>query len=162
MPLFIMQPNDNKTRPVMTMDITIYHNARCTTSRNTLAAIREAGHEPQVIDYLANPPSREHLARMILDAGLQVRDAVRRKESAHTELGLDQAGDDALLDAMVAHPILIERPFVVTPKGVRLARPSEVVLEILPNPNIGAFRKEDGELVGAAGQSLDKGGTRHP
>lgn len=113
------------------MNITIYHNARCGTSRNTLAAIRDAGHEPEVIDYLANPPSREQLARMILDAGLQVSDAVRRKDAAYTELGLEQAGDDALLDAMVAHPILIERPFVVTPKGVRLCRPFERVQEIL-------------------------------
>lgn len=130
MPLLIMQSSDNKTR-FMTMTITIYHNARCGTSRNTLAAIRDAGHEPQVVDYLANPPGREQLARMIHDAGLQVRDAVRSKEAAYTELGLDQAGDDALLDAMVAHPILIERPFVVTPKGVRLCRPFERVQEVL-------------------------------
>lgn len=131
MPLFIIQANDNKTRPVMTMNITIYHNARCGTSRNTLAAIREAGHEPQVIDYLAIPPTRDQLARLIANAGLQPRDAVRRKEAKYTELALDQASDDALLDAMVAHPILIERPFVVTPKGVRLCRPFERVREIL-------------------------------
>lgn len=115
----------------MTMNITIYHNARCGTSRNTLAVIREAGHEPQVIDYLANPPTRDQLARLIADAGLQPRDAVRRKEAKYTELALDQASDDALLDAMVAHPILIERPFVVTPKGVRLCRPFERVQEVL-------------------------------
>ena len=117
----------------MTTDITIYHNPRCGTSRNTLAAIREAGHEPAVVDYLANPPSREQLARLIADAGLQPRDAVRRKEALYAELGLDrpEVEDAALLDAMVAHPILIERPFVVTPKGVRLCRPFERVREVL-------------------------------
>ena len=93
-----------------------------------------------------------------------MRQAIRQKGTPYVELGLDDPAlnDDQLLDAMLAHPILINRPFVVTPKGVRLARPSEVVLEILPNPDIGAFRKEDGELVGAAGQSPDIGGTRHP
>ncbi len=117
----------------MTMDITIYHNPRCGTSRNTLAAIREAGHEPQVIEYLANPPGREQLARLIADAGLQPRDAVRRKEALYAELGLDrpEVTDAALLDAMAAHPILIERPFVVTPNGVRLCRPFERVREVL-------------------------------
>ena len=117
----------------MTMDITIYHNPRCGTSRNTLATIREAGHEPQVIEYLATPPSREQLARLIADAGLQPRDAVRRKEAVYAELGLDrpEVDDAALLDAMAGHPILIERPFVVTPKGVRLCRPFERVRDIL-------------------------------
>lgn len=115
------------------MAITIYHNARCGTSRNTLAAIREAGHEPQIIDYLAIPPTRDTLTRLIDDAGITVRAAVRRKEAVFTELGLDQPGTDdaALLDAMVAHPILIERPFVVTPNGVRLCRPFTRVNEIL-------------------------------
>ena len=115
------------------MDITIYHNPRCGTSRNALAAIREAGHEPQVVEYLANPPTREQLARLIADAGLQPRDAVRRKEALYAELGLDRPEvlDATLLDAMAAHPILIERPFVVTPKGVRLCRPFERVREIL-------------------------------
>lgn len=115
------------------MDITIYHNARCGTSRNTLAALREAGHEPQVVDYLKSPPSREQLREMIAAAGLSVREAIRSKEAVYTELGLDQAGvdDEALLDAMVANPILINRPFVVTPKGVRLCRPVERVQEIL-------------------------------
>lgn len=115
------------------MEITIYHNPRCGTSRNTLAAIREAGHEPEVVEYLANPPTREQLARLIADAGLQPRDAVRRKEALYAELGLDRPEvlDAALLDAMAAHPILIERPFVVTPKGVRLCRPFERVREIL-------------------------------
>ena len=115
------------------MDITIYHHARCGTSRTTLAAIREAGHEPKVVDYLADPPSREALRRLIADAGLTVREAVRSKESLYGELGLDapEVSDEALLDAMAAHPILINRPFVVTPKGVRLCRPFERVQEIL-------------------------------
>lgn len=115
------------------MEITIYHNPRCGTSRNTLAAIREAGHEPQVVEYLVNSPTREQLARLIADAGLQPRDAVRRKEALYAELGLDrpEVDDAALLDAMAAHPILIERPFVVTPKGARLCRPFERVREIL-------------------------------
>lgn len=115
------------------MDITIFHNPRCGTSRNTLAAIRAAGIEPRVVDYLANPPVRAELQDMIARAGLSVRDAVRSKEALHAELGLDAPGttDDALLDAMLAHPILINRPFVVTPKGVRLCRPAELVQEIL-------------------------------
>lgn len=115
------------------MDITIFHNPRCGTSRNTLAAIRDAGVEPRVVDYLANPPARAELRDMIARAGLSVRDAVRSKEALYTELGLDapDTTDDALLDAMLAHPILINRPFVVTPKGVRLCRPAELVQEIL-------------------------------
>ena len=115
------------------MDITIYHNPRCGTSRNTLAAIREAGHEPQVVDYLSTPPSREQLKAMIAASGLTVREAVRSKEALFGELGLDQPGvdDEALLDAMAAHPVLINRPFVVTPKGVRLCRPFELVRDIL-------------------------------
>lgn len=115
------------------MDITIYHNPRCGTSRNTLAAIRDAGHEPQVVDYLANPPTRARLAEMIAAAGLSVREAIRSKEALYKELGLDQPGvdDAALLNAMLAHPILINRPFVATPKGVRLCRPVERVQEIL-------------------------------
>ncbi|RZA31969.1 MAG: arsenate reductase (glutaredoxin) [Lysobacteraceae bacterium] len=115
------------------MDITIYHNPRCGTSRNTLAAIREAGHEPRVVEYLSAPPTREQLQAMIAAAGVTVREAVRSKEARFGELGLDQAGvdDAALLDAMAAHPVLIERPFVVTPKGVRLCRPFDRVREIL-------------------------------
>jgi len=115
------------------MDITIYHNPRCGTSRNALAAIVAAGHTPQVVDYLAKPPTRARLAEMIASAGIGVRDAVRSKEAVYAELGLDRDGvDDAdLLDAMVAHPVLINRPFVVTPKGVRLCRPFERVHEIL-------------------------------
>lgn len=115
------------------MDITIFHNTRCGTSRTTLETIRATGVEPRVVDYLAQPPTREALKDLIARAGLQVRDAVRSKETLFKELGLDDPAttDDALLDAMVAHPILINRPFVVTPKGVRLCRPSELVQEIL-------------------------------
>ncbi len=131
------------------MDITIYHNPKCGTSRNTLALIRNTGAEPQVIDYLANPPTREALATMIAQAGITVREAMRAKEAVFAELGLDDpaTGDDALLDAMLANPILINRPFVVTPAGARLCRPSELVLDILPLPQRGAFTKEDGEAV---------------
>lgn len=131
------------------MDVTIYHNPKCGTSRNTLAMIRNAGVEPQVVDYLSATPTREALAAMIAQAGLTVREAMRSKESVYSELGLDNPalGDDALIDAMVAHPILINRPFVVTPAGVRLCRPSELVLDILPLPQKGAFAKEDGEAV---------------
>jgi arsenate reductase len=115
------------------MDIKILHNSRCGTSRTTLGLLRDAGHEPEVVDYLANPPEREQLREMIARAGLSVRDAVRSKEALFGELGLDAAdvGDEALLDAMVANPILINRPFVVTPKGVRLCRPADLVNEIL-------------------------------
>jgi arsenate reductase len=115
------------------MDITIFHNPRCGTSRNTLALIREAGHEPHVVDYLATPPARAELAQMIAQAGLSVREALRSKESLYGELGLDDpaTSDDALLDAMLTHPILINRPFVVTPNGVRLCRPAERVREIM-------------------------------
>jgi arsenate reductase len=115
------------------MDITIFHNSRCGTSRTTLETIRATGVEPRVVDYLAHPPSRVELEEMIARAGLKVRDAVRSKEALFAELGLDDPAttDDALLDAMVAHPILINRPFVVTAKGVRLCRPSELVREIL-------------------------------
>ena len=115
------------------MDITIFHNTRCGTSRTTLDTIRAAGVEPRVVDYLAQPPSRDELRDIIARAGLSVRAAVRSKEALFAELGLDDPAttDDALLDAMVAHPVLINRPFVVTPKGVRLCRPAELVREIL-------------------------------
>lgn len=131
------------------MDITIFHNPRCGTSRNTLALIRNTGVEPQVVDYLSQPPTREALAAMIAKAGLTVREAMRSKEQVYADLGLaDPALDDgALLDAMVANPVLINRPFVVTPAGVRLCRPSELVLDILTMPQLGAFTKEDGEAV---------------
>ncbi len=131
------------------IDITIYHNPACGTSRNTLALIRNAGIEPQVIEYLQHPPTRAQLASMIDQAGLTVREAIREKGTPYLELGLDDPAktDDALLDAMLAHPLLINRPFVVTPLGVRLCRPSELVLAILPQPQQGAFNKEDGEAV---------------
>jgi arsenate reductase (glutaredoxin) len=130
-------------------DVTIYHNPNCETSRNVLALIRNAGIEPTIIEYLKTPPSREELASMIKRAGLSVRDAVRIKGTPYHELGLDDPliPDDSLLDAMLAHPILINRPFVLTPWGVRLSRPSETVLDILPVAQKGEFRKEDGELV---------------
>ncbi|MVW72783.1 arsenate reductase (glutaredoxin) [Bordetella sp. 15P40C-2] len=130
-------------------DVTIYHNPKCGTSRNTLALIRNAGIEPQVIEYLATPPDRDMLKSLIERAGLTVRQALREKGTPFQELGLDDASltDDALLDAMLAHPILINRPFVVTPTGVRLCRPSELVLDILEQPQRGPFTKEDGEVV---------------
>lgn len=131
------------------MSIIIYHNPRCGTSRNTLALIRNSGVEPEVIEYLQNPPNRETLMSLIARAGLSVRKAMRAKETCYTELGLDDPalGDDTLIDAMLANPILINRPFVVTPIGVRLCRPSELVLDILPDPQRGPFSKEDGEVV---------------
>ncbi|PUA17548.1 arsenate reductase (glutaredoxin) [Glaciimonas sp. PCH181] len=131
------------------MTITIYHNPRCGTSRNTLALIRNTGAEPEVIEYLKSPPTLETLTKLISDAGLTVLEAVRQKESCYTELGLDAADvtDAQLLDAMLANPILINRPFVATPNGTRLCRPSELVLDILPLPQKGAFAKEDGEIV---------------
>jgi arsenate reductase (glutaredoxin) len=115
------------------MDVTIYHNPRCSNSRNALALLREQGIEPRVVDYLANPPTREELRGLISRAGLTVREAMRTKEAVYAELGLDEAGlsDDALLDAMVANPVLINRPFVATPKGVRLCRPPELVRDII-------------------------------
>ncbi len=130
-------------------DITIYHNPRCGTSRNTLAMIRNTGAEPNVIEYLKNPPTRETLVALIAAAGLGVRGIVRAKEAVFTELGLDDPAktDEELIDAMMAHPILINRPIVVTPLGTRLCRPSEEVLDILPQPQRGAFAKEDGEHV---------------
>ncbi|WP_404403193.1 arsenate reductase (glutaredoxin) [Pelagibacterium halotolerans] len=131
------------------MTITIYHNPACGTSRNTLAMIRQSGEEPVVIEYLNTPPDRETLIDLIEKSGLTVRTAMRSKEPVFKELGLENPNlsDGRLLDAMLAHPILINRPFVVTPKGVRQCRPSEMVLDILPNPDIGPFTKEDGEVV---------------
>lgn len=109
----------------------IYHNPRCSTSRKTLDLLRDNGIEPEVVQYLKTPPSRSELVKMIKDAGIDVRKAVRKREALHDELNLAEASDDELLDAMVEHPILIERPFVVTPKGTRLARPIDAVREIL-------------------------------
>ncbi|WP_068805902.1 arsenate reductase (glutaredoxin) [Thauera phenolivorans] len=130
-------------------DIAIYHNPRCGTSRNTLAMIRNSGEEPTVIQYLKTPPAREKLVELIGAAGLGVRGIMRAKEAIFSELGLGDPAktDDELIDAMMAHPILINRPIVVTPLGTRLCRPSEVVLEILPHVQRGAFTKEDGEQV---------------
>ena len=138
------------------MTITIYHNPACGTSRNTLAMIRNSGVEPGVIEYLKTPPSREELADLIQRMGVSVRAVLREKGTPYAELGLDDQAltDDQLLDAMMAHPILINRPIVVTPLGVKLCRPSETVLEILPDPQRGAFSKEDGERV------VDEAGRR--
>lgn len=141
------------------MDITIYHNPACGTSRNTLAMIRNAGIEPNVIEYLQNPPSRDELKDMLAKAGLTVREAIREKGTPYAEMGLDNPAlsDDELLDAMLAQPILINRPFVVTPIGVRLCRPSEAVLDILPLPQQRPFAKEDGEVViDAEGRRVSK------
>jgi arsenate reductase len=131
------------------MSITIYHNPDCGTSRNTLAMIRQSGEEPEVIEYLKTPPSREKLVELIAAMGMKARDLLREKGTPYAELGLSDAKwtDAQLLDFMLQHPILINRPIVVTPLGVRLARPSEAVLDILPNPDIGPFTKEDGEVV---------------
>ncbi|VUX45893.1 arsenate reductase [Candidatus Defluviicoccus seviourii] len=131
------------------MTITIYHNPACGTSRNVLAMIRNSGEEPLVIEYLKTPPSRAELVDLIARAGISPRALLRRKGTPYDEIGLDNPAltDDQLIDAMIAHPILINRPLVVTPLGVRLCRPSEVVLDILPNPQRSAFAKEDGELV---------------
>jgi arsenate reductase len=136
---------------------TIYHNPACGTSRNTLALIRNTGEEPTVIEYLKTPPSKQTLIQMISDAGLSVRDAIRQKGTPYAELGLDnpQLSDDALIDAMLANPLLINRPFVIADQGTRLCRPSELVLDIISNPQQQAFTKEDGELViSAEGQRV--------
>lgn len=130
-------------------DITIYHNPQCGTSRNALALIRNSGAEPEVIEYLKTPPSRDTLRQLAAQTGEPVRALMRSKEALYAELQLDNPalGDEQLLDAMLAHPILINRPIVVTPLGTRLCRPSEAVLDILPAPQQGAFTKEDGEKV---------------
>jgi arsenate reductase len=127
--------------------VTIFHNPQCGTSRNVLALIRNAGIEPDIIEYLKTPPTREKLRELVAQMGVPVRNVVRQKEAVYQELGLDGQGDEALLDAMLAHPVLINRPIVVTPLGTRLCRPSEAVLDILPLPQRGAFSKEDGEQV---------------
>jgi arsenate reductase len=144
------------------MSVTIYHNPDCGTSRNTLALIRNSGEEPQVIEYLKTPPSRDELVGLIGRMGISVRDLLREKGTPYAELGLGNPSltDDQLLDAMMAHPILINRPIVVTPLGVKLCRPSEAVLDILPAAQRGAFAKEDGEkVVDAAGNRV--AGTAH-
>lgn len=130
-------------------NVTIYHNPACGTSRNTLAMIRASGIEPTVIEYLKNPPDRDCLLALIAQMGCSARDILREKGTPYLELGLNDLSlsEDALIDAMLQHPILINRPIVVTAKGVKLCRPSELVLSILENPEIGAFVKEDGEVV---------------
>lgn len=141
----------------MAVDVVIYHNPACGTSRNTLAMIRNAGIEPHVVEYLKTPPSRALLVELIDRAGITPRDLLREKGTPYAELGLGDASltDDALLDAMMAHPVLINRPLVVSPLGVRLCRPSEAVLDLLPEPQRGAFAKEDGEqVVDASGQRV--------
>lgn len=137
-------------------DIILYHNPACGTSRNVLALIRNSGVEPHVIEYLKTPPSRTLLVEMIARAGMMPRDLLREKGTPYAELGLgdESLSDEALIDAMMAHPILINRPLVVTPLGVKLCRPSEAVLDILPDPQRGAFAKEDGEQVMDAGQRI--------
>ena len=131
------------------MTITIYHNPACGTSRNTLAMIRQSGEEPDIIEYLRTPPTRERLVELIAAMGITPRQLLREKGTPYGELGLDNPDltDDALIDAMLAHPILINRPIVVTPLGTRLCRPSEMVLDILPKADIGPFTKDDGEVV---------------
>ena len=139
------------------IDIVIYHNPDCGTSRNTLAMIRNAGIEPHVIEYLKTPPSRALLEQLIARMGISVRDLLREKGTPYAELGLGDPGlsDAALLDAMMEHPVLINRPIVVSPLGVKLCRPSEAVLDILPADQQGAFAKEDGEqVVDAAGRRV--------
>lgn len=138
------------------LDVTIYHNPACGTSRNTLALIRNTGIEPTVIEYLVTPPTREKLIQLIADAGLSVRDAIRKNVDPYRDLALEREGwsDKELINFMLEHPILINRPFVVTALGTRLSRPSEVVLDILPLSQKGAFTKEDGEQV------IDENGQR--
>ena len=146
---------DNKGKA---MTVTIYHNPNCGTSRNVLAMIRQSGEEPVVIEYLKNPPTRERLKELIQAMGIPVRALLREKGTPYAELGLENPkwSDEQLLDFMMAHPILINRPIVVTPKGVKLCRPSETVLDLLPNANIGRFVKEDREVVEAKRKSQSK------
>ena len=139
------------------MKATIWHNPDCGTSRNTLAMIRNAGIEPHVVEYLKTPPARALLVELIDRAGMRPRELLREKGTPYAELGLGDATltDDTLLDAMMAHPILINRPLVVSPLGVKLCRPSESVLDLLPTGQLGAFAKEDGEqVVDASGQRI--------
>jgi arsenate reductase len=138
----------------MAVDVVVYHNPECGTSRNTLGLIRNAGIEPHVVEYLKTPPARALLIELIERAGMTPRDLLREKGTPYVELGLGDPSlsDDALVDAMMAHPVLINRPLVVSPLGVKLCRPSETVLDLLPAPQRGAFSKEDGErVVGASG-----------
>lgn len=131
------------------MTVTIYHNPECGTSRNTLAMIRQSGVQPTVVEYLKNPPSRELIVELVSAAGITLRQAIRQKDTPYEALGLGDTNltDDALLDAIGENPVLLNRPFVETPVGTRLCRPSELVLDILENPDIGPFTKEDGEVI---------------
>jgi arsenate reductase len=131
------------------MTVTIYHNPECGTSRNTLAMIRQSGVQPTVVEYLKNPPSRERIVELVSAAGITLRQAIRQKDTPYEALGLGDTNltDDALLDAIGENPVLLNRPFVETPVGTRLCRPSELVLDILENPDIGPFTKEDGEVI---------------
>ena len=141
----------------MSVDIIVYHNPACGTSRNTIGLIRNAGIEPHVVEYLKTPPSREMLVDLVRRAGITPRALLREKGTPYVELGLadETLSDDALFDAMVAHPILINRPLVVSPMGVKLCRPSEAVLDLLPTAQQDAFAKEDGEqVIDAAGQRV--------
>ncbi len=141
----------------MAVDVVIYHNPACGTSRNTLAMIRNAGIEPHVVEYLKTPPARALLVELIDRAGMTPRELLREKGTPYADLGLGDTSlsDDALVDAMIAHPILINRPLVVSPLGVKLCRPSEAVLDLLPSDQLGAFAKEDGEqVVDASGQRV--------
>ena len=141
----------------MAVDIVIYHNPECGTSRNTLGLIRNAGIEPHVVEYLKTPPSRALLVELIDRAGMAPRELLREKGTPYAELGLGDTSlsDDALVDAMMAHPILVNRPLVVSPLGVKLCRPSEAVLDLLPGDQLGAFAKEDGQqVVDASGQRV--------
>ncbi len=140
------------------MTITIYYNPACGTSRNTLAMIRQSGIEPRIVEYLKTPPARQELERLIRAMGISPRDLLREKGTPYKELGLDDPkwSDEELIGFMLAHPILINRPIVVTERGVKLCRPSEAVLDILPNPDIGPFTKEDGEVVRAKGGAAKK------
>lgn len=141
----------------MAVDIVIYHNPECGTSRNALAMIRNASIEPHVVEYLKTPPSRALLVELIERAGISPRELLREKGTPYAELGLGDTSlsDEALVDAMMAHPILINRPLVVSPLGVKLCRPSEAVLDLLPSGQLGAFAKEDGEqVVDASGERI--------
>ena len=152
-----MDTEPAKGEPPPMKTITIYHNPKCGTSRNVLALIRNSGVEPEVIEYLKTPPTKARLAELVAATGQGVRALIREKGTPYAELGLADAkwSDDQLLDFMLAHPILINRPLVVTPLGVKLCRPSETVLDILPNPQQAAFAKEDGEqVVDAKGQRV--------
>ena len=142
------------------MTVTIYHNPDCATSRNVLALIRNSGEEPHIIEYLKAPPSREELVELLRRMDIPVRAVLRRKGTPYDELGLDDPewDDDRLVELMLRHPVLIDRPIVATPLGVRLCRPSETVLNILPEPQGGAFRKESGEpVIDGLGRRVDRG-----